>query len=266
MPQGAVYASLWAPTKGVIRRIDRGCASPYAVVLLVLIYAVFTTGPALTQTSVLSSEGKSQAEQQIELDIPAQSLETALGAFGAATQVQLFANAELTSGRQSRSLKGKFIPRVALDNLLAGTGLSARAIDDQGFTLVALPTAAVGAQDRAVSPTVLRFNRYSAALQDAVRSALCQHDETAPGSYRVLARFWIASSGAVARTELVTSTGETHRDGALTAAFQHLAIGAVPPVDLPQPVTLLVTFDTQSARYCSNVQRSRTAFDREAAQ
>jgi hypothetical protein len=264
MPHGAVYAGLWAPFKCLMRRSDRGCAQPCAVVLLVLILAAFEIEPALTQTSVLSSDNKGNAEQQIELDIPAQSLETALGAFGAATQIQLFANAELTSGRQSRSLKGKFIPRAALDTLLAGTGLAARAIDDQGFTLVALPTAAVVAQDRAVSPSVLRFNRYSAALQDAVRNALCQHDDTAPGSYRVLARFWIASTGAVARAELVTSTGETQRDGALTAAFQHLAIGTVPPVGMPQPVTLLVTSDTQSARYCSNVQRSRTAFDREA--
>jgi hypothetical protein len=189
------------------------------------------------------------ADQRIEFDIPAQPLELALSAYGTTANVQLVFDVELTQGLRSAALKGAFSPEIALEKLLAGSGLAARAIGDQGFTLVALP-AARGIAPGAVSPTVLRLNSYSAAIQDAVRNALCRHRETTPGSYRALVRFWTNASGAVDRTELVTSTGDDRRDAMLSTAFRDLSIAAAPPADLPQPVTLLVSSDGWSSRYC----------------
>lgn len=237
-------------------------------ILLAIVFATPAIESVQAQTSPPPYEEKNKTGRSMEFDIPAQSLELALSTFGATTQIQLFVDAELTAGRQSAALKGTFVPEIALNNLLAGTGLAARAIDDQGFTLVSLSTSAAGTPARdAASPMVLRFNRYSAALQDAMRSALCQREETAPGSYRALVRFWIGGSGAVARTELVTSTGDDRRDALLAAVFRGLAIGTPPPADMPQPVTLLVTSDARSAGYCSGVRRalSRAAMDGEPA-
>jgi hypothetical protein len=200
-----------------------------------------------------SHQEKSEPSGRAEFDIPAQPLGSALSAYGAVTRIQLFVDTELTAGRRSAALKGVFSFESALKSLLTGTGLTVRAIGDQGFTLVSLPSAQAGGEPSvpgAISPTVLRFNSYSAAIQDAMRGALCRHEEARPGSYRTLIRLWIGASGAVTDTELITSTGDSARDGMLSGAFQGLAVGAPPPADLPQPVTLLVTSGSRPSGYC----------------
>jgi hypothetical protein len=211
--------------------------------------------PTLAQSLVQSHEERSEPGDRIEFDIPAQSLGSALSAYGAATRIQLFVDAELAAGRRSTALKGVFSFDDALKDLLAGTGLEPRAIGDQGFTLVSQPPTRMGSDASvpgAISPTVMRFNRYSAAIQDAMRSALCRHDETRLGTYRALIRLWIGTSGAVTGIELVTSTRNSARDAALSGVFRGLTVGMSPPADLPQPVTLLVTSGNRPAGYCSD--------------
>jgi hypothetical protein len=209
--------------------------------------------PALAQAVTQSHQDKSEPSSRVEFDIPAQPLGSALSAYGAATRIQLFVDTELTAGRRSAALKGVFSVESALESLLAGTGLAARAIGDQGFTFVSLPSAQAGGGPSvpgAISPTVLRFNSYSAAIQDAMRGVLCRHEEARPGPYRTLIRLWIGVSGVVTRTEFITSTGDSTRDGMLSGAFQGLAVGTPPPADLPQPVTLLVTSGSRPSGYC----------------
>jgi hypothetical protein len=99
---------------------------------------------------------------------------------------------------------------------------------------------------RPVSPTVLRFIDYSAALQSAVQASLCRRGETRPGTYRTLIRLWIGASGSVARAVLLTSTGDERRDEMLSTTLQELTIGEPPPPGLPQPVTLLLAPGTAS--------------------
>jgi hypothetical protein len=163
----------------------------------------------------------------------------------------LFFAAELTEGHRSAPLKGSFTADIALKNLLAGSGLVSRAVDDLGFTLVSSTADGAAVSSPDATPAALRFNSYSAAIQDAVRGALCRHAETAPGSYRTLVRFWMRASGAVARIELVTSTGDSARDATLSSALEGLDIGSPPPAALPQPVILLLTSDGRPVEYCS---------------
>lgn len=226
--------------------------------ILSILCATILMEPATAQT-LIQSHQTNELGSRIEFDIPAQPLGSALSAYGAATRIQLFVDTELTAGRRSAPLKGVFSFEEALKNLLAGTGLLARAIGDQGFTLVSLPLARAGGEaggPGAMSPTVLRFNSYSAAIQNAMRGALCHHEETRPGSYRTLVRLWIGASGAVTGAELVTSTGDSTRDALLSGAFQGLAVGAPPPADLPQPVTLLVTSGNRPPGYCPEEGRA----------
>ncbi|WP_349644721.1 MULTISPECIES: STN domain-containing protein [unclassified Bradyrhizobium] len=201
----------------------------------------------LLTTSVVPQRSRA-AEPLVTFDIPAQPLETALGAYGTATGIQLLFDPTLTDGRRTPGLKGTFAAASALNRLLAGSGLAARMIGDAGFTLVALP--ARGPDD--VSPTVQRFNTYSAALQGAMRGALCRVRDAAPGPYRVLVRLWITSSGATERAELLTSSGDERRDGLLVGSLRTLSVG-MPPRDLPQPVTLLAAFEDDAATSCAGV-------------
>ncbi len=195
------------------------------------------------------------AEQFIAFDVPAQPLDAALSAYGAATRVQLLFDPGLTEGLRANGLKGSFTAEAALRQLLAGTGLAARIIGDEGFTLVRETAEGNPSDWRGMSPTVRRFNAYSVAVQSAMRDALCSHKETIPGSYRVVAQVWIGPSGTTERAELLTSSGDARRDAMLAASFRGLAIGASPPSDLPQPVTLLVTSEAMSAGYCPELRQ-----------
>jgi len=199
-------------------------------------------------------------EALIEFDIPAQALDAALSAYGSTARTQLLFDPDLIEGRRANGLKGTFTAADALRRLLAGTGIVARMIGDDDFTLV--PDLAA-ADPRDVSPMVRRFDAYSAAVQGAMGRALCRHEKTVPGSYRVLARVWIGASGVTDRAELLTSSGDAGRDAMVVASFRRLAIGLSPPGDLPQPVTLLVTFADTNSEYCRRLQR--TGEGREAA-
>jgi hypothetical protein len=202
--------------------------------------------------AVVVPQRLSATEQLIEFNIAAEPLDAALSEYGTATRIQLLFDAGLTEGRRANGVKGVFTAEAALRQLLAGTGIAARMIGNDGLTLV--PEAA----DRG-SPTVRQFAAYSAMLQDALRNALCRDRETAPGSYRALAQVWIGRSGKTDRAELLTSSGDIRRDAMLAASLRGLAIGASPPSDLPQPVTLLVTSEATGASYCPQSGRSREA-------
>lgn len=225
------------------RRVGR---VPKHVIALVLVGLAALLAGAFLQTSTA-------AERLISFDIPPQPLEAALSAYGAATGVQLLFDPALTEGRRTAGLKGTFGAEAALGQLLAGTGIAARMIGDDGFTLVPVPVKGHARAGHDMSPTVRRFNVYSAMLQDAMRHALCRSRETAPGSYRVLVQVWINPAGTADRAELLTSSGDVRRDALLAAGFRGLALGSSPPADLPQPVTLLITSEDVGAGYCSQL-------------
>ncbi|MCK9917121.1 STN domain-containing protein [Microbacteriaceae bacterium K1510] len=210
------------------------------------------------------------ATRPIRFDIPAQPLESALSAYGATTEIQLFVDATLTNGVRSSAVIGTLTPDEALKALLAGTGLAAHAIGDQGFTLAAVSaerSERTNERRETASLAAQRFNGYSGAIQSAMRGALCRREETVPGTYRFLVRFWVEASGTIVRPEIVTSTGDLSRDAMLSGALDGLAIGLPPPAELPQPVTILLTPGTPSGWYCGD-RAERTRGDnggREAA-
>jgi hypothetical protein len=193
-----------------------------------------------------------RAQKRINLDIAAQPLATALEAYCAAAGIQMFVDTGSIAGRRSVAVQGEFTRADALQRLLSGTGLAARFVGEQGFTLVAQPSSEADADASKRALLVRqRFAGYSAKLQTTLRKALCRSEETRPGTYRFVGRLWIGPPGIVSRAELITSTGSDARDAALLAVLQGAAIGEAPPPDLPQPVTLLLAADkTIAAQYC----------------
>jgi hypothetical protein len=211
-----------------------------------LLSAVCLAGlSAAAPTAFAAPDNEATVDDWVAFDIPAEPLADALNAYGAAAHTQLFVDAELTSGRRSAAVRGRFTLEAALQSLLVGTDLIARPIGDKGFTLVRpslrdTGTGELCAARSPISPSVLRFIDYSAAVQSAVQARLCRREETRPGTYRTLIRLWIDGSGAVLRAALLTSTGDEQRDAALSSALQALTVGEPPPPGLPQPVTLLL--------------------------
>lgn len=93
-------------------------------------------GPAgIGLAADLSPASPSIASEVMEFSIPAQALGEALTAFAAQSNVQLLVPSELTGGKRSAELSGRFPPMEALTKLLDGTGLTYEITDAGTITL-----------------------------------------------------------------------------------------------------------------------------------
>jgi outer membrane receptor protein involved in Fe transport len=82
--------------------------------------------PAHAQGNNGARQAQRPAASVVAFDIPAQSLDSALSAFGRATGVQLLYDSGITAGLRSAPVQGSFRPSEALARMLASTGLSSR--------------------------------------------------------------------------------------------------------------------------------------------
>jgi hypothetical protein len=171
---------------------------------------------------------------RVELDVPAQPLDQALKAFGAATGSQVFYETELTAGRTSNRVQGVFEREAALQVLLRQSELVARTIAPDTFSIVPTDT---------LSPALREAKHasvfYYGMIQAGIMAALCRHPETAPGGYRATMQSWIDGGGRIAQVRLIGTTGERQRDEAIKRAVRDVvfqpAVAAI-----PQPVTLAI--------------------------
>lgn len=167
----------------------------------------------------------------VQLDIPAQALEDALYAFGAATRIAVFVDGGTVNGRRSTAVKGTFTAAEALRILLIGTGLDAQPVGARAVTLLARP-----AQER---PNSMVYRRYSAILQSAALRRLCGDDMTSPGSYRMAMLLWVDERGQMTRVELLSSTGDAARDSRVHELMTQVS-AEPPPPKLRQPIVLVI--------------------------
>jgi hypothetical protein len=224
----------------VCARFDRQRATvaPVSFVLnLAVAAAVTALVVALPPQPAMGQAPPEQAS--IHFDIPSQPLSAALERYGDATGREVLYDSGLALGRHSMAVVGPMTPEAALQTLLTGTGLGARFMADGTFVL--MPLRAAERQDDAVSALVRE--RYYARIQGRLREALCTNTDTRPGSYRLVALFWIGTSGRVARYERLGSTGLPARDRNVDAALARLTIGTPPPAGFAQPVLIMIVPD-----------------------
>ncbi|MGO4717374.1 STN domain-containing protein [Bradyrhizobium sp. 2TAF24] len=176
------------------------------------------------------------AEPIVAFDIPAGDLDAALNAYIGASGMQLLYETRLTEGRHSSAVKGRLAPDVALRMLLAGSGLVARRIEVETFSITVAPRS--DGMGQAIP--VARDRPFVGALQATVIDSLCRDARTRPGDYRIAFELWIDAAGAVARSSLIGSTGSRERDDALRQALLGVTVRAAPPADLPQPVIMTI--------------------------
>lgn len=91
---------------------------------------------ALVLLLLLAGGRAAQAESPLlSLNLPAQDLEHALQAYSRATGMAVLVDRELTRGRRSIAVRGRFTAQEALAILLTGSGLMARYARSDAFTL-----------------------------------------------------------------------------------------------------------------------------------
>ena len=205
---------------------------------------------ALVLLLLLAGGRVAQAESPLLLlNLPAQDLEHALQAYSRATGMAVLVDRELTRGRRSISVRGRFTAQEALAMLLTGSGLMARYARSDAFTLqlpeVSQPPATRGAAAR----NAARINNsYATALQQAIETSLCRSSLTRPGSFRALVQVWVNPQGLIEHSRLVSSTGDEQRDEALVRNLGTARVERPAPSSLRQPVTLLLMPDTTGTR------------------
>lgn len=91
--------------------------------------------PALAQS-------QPAAAARTQFDVPAQSLEGAVTAFGLQSGLRISADQSILAGRQSPGVSGNMGSFEALSRLLTGTGITWRQIDARSVTLVKAPESA----------------------------------------------------------------------------------------------------------------------------
>jgi hypothetical protein len=176
----------------------------------------------------------------IAFDVPAQPLASALETYGSLSGLQVVYESSLARGRLSTVVKGTFTPEVALRMLLAGTGLLPRYMAADGFVLVPDPAASDTSQNT-LSP--LAETEYYGRIQAGLRQVFCNDERARLGGYRVAISLWIGGSGAVRRSALLDSTGNTALDATLDQAIRDMNIGEAPPAGFTQPIIMIITPD-----------------------
>lgn len=203
-------------------------------------------------------------EQTVAFDIAPQPLLTALRAYSEATGQAVLVDNALATGRQSPGVRGEFDKVEALQRLLAGTGLVASYSSDQAFTLKLAEPGETGVAPVRERPEAnvgggieVVTERYAGAIQQPIEAALCRSENTRPGTYRLAVQIWIAPSGKVMRTRLLTNMQNAQREHEIQTALDQLTL-APPSPELPQPVTLLLLPDRQlSESACANAASSQ---------
>jgi hypothetical protein len=94
--------------------------------------------------------------------------------------------------------------------------------------------------------------QYYGRIQAGLRQAFCADRRTRFGGYRVAIGLWIGASGAVARSALLDTTGDSDLDATLGRAMGEINIGEPPPAGFAQPVVMVITSDVM--RDCQAMQ------------
>ena len=179
-----------------------------------------------------------------DFDIPALPLDSALDRYAAQSRRPVLFRSELVTGRMSSAVQGRFLPEVALNQLLKGTGLVAERDEAGGgggsaFVLMQADEHAAPAPYAGID-NLVSDRRYPGQVQSRIWQALCSTPRTAPGTYRALMRFQLSADGRIQGVRLLGSTGEPQRDVALMETLRAIQVPP-PPLDMvQQPLTMLI--------------------------
>ncbi|MGU3576040.1 TonB-dependent receptor domain-containing protein [Brucellaceae bacterium C25G] len=98
--------------------------------------AALLSGTAVLSFSLLDSAYAQSAAQTVEVNIPAQSLANALISFSRQTKIEILITTDLAAGRRSSPVSGSMSSYSALNQVLAGTGLTYRSTNANTVTII----------------------------------------------------------------------------------------------------------------------------------
>lgn len=230
----------------------RRLLTPVRLCLRVIVWASSLALPLIPQEAAASADlavsaQGAEVDEKFAFDIPAQPLRTALRTYSESTGQAVLFDDNLTLGRRSTGVSGRFDSAEALGLLLQGTGLVAKYSSDHSFTLKLASLSGDHSQKtgsasngNASQDAAAVIERYAGKIQKLIQAALCQSQMTRPGTYRLALQVWLGPSGRVQDIRLLsTLDGAGGREASVREALDRLTFEP-PPKLLPQPITLLL--------------------------
>lgn len=179
----------------------------------------------------------------ISVDIPAQSLDSALERFSQISSMQMLYDANLTAGRRSTTVSGRYSVQDALVRLLEGTGLRARFTAGGSVVITpALPADMTLDMLHVQPPPVIggqaAFLSYVDVVRRDIEAALQADAELSKGNYRISLRLWLDAEGRVARSEVIASSASSAINSRFRAVLRSIRVSQTPPESLPLPMRI----------------------------
>ncbi len=219
-----------------------------------VVFSAFLAAAIAGLDASAADEGDTAASVSVSrkfaMNIPAQPLASALQAFSSVTGIETLYDSAVARERRSTAVVGTFTASEALQLLLAGTRLSARAIAQDAVTI---EQAQASAHVVVGPPPDRSANRlYFGVIQAGLERALCDEEQVRPGGYRAVLKFTIAADGQIRQPSLVGTTGNEQRDRIIARKLDGVSLGVPPPADLQQPIMIaILPQPSGTARSCA---------------
>lgn len=131
-----------------MKRVFEWCAELFRCRALSVAMIFAFAGGAVLQTSPLFAQSSPSVESTTAFDIPAGPLAGALNKLAETAGVQFIYSSELAVGRRAAGVRGSLTVREAITQVLAGSGLTFRFIDERTVAIEKAP----GADKRVLGP------------------------------------------------------------------------------------------------------------------
>ncbi|MCW5462976.1 STN domain-containing protein, partial [Pseudomonas aeruginosa] len=178
--------------------------------------------PSLLASSLLLAVS-AQAQEKLDMDLPAAPLGQAINALAQQSSVQILFAGDLGAGRQAPALKGRYTPEEALRQLLRDSGLQAQTRDEHTFIVVpagearkaAAPVPQAQSEPLDMEQMEITASRTSSDLVSATRqSTVIEHaqlEELRQGSDSLATVLAKAVPGMSDSSRTITEYGQTLR-------------------------------------------------------
>jgi outer membrane receptor protein involved in Fe transport len=160
-------------TSSAVSRPGDAASSRWPAVLTIAAALAMPGGPVAAQESRperAASQQLAQAEARHDFSIAPQPLRSALVEFGSQSGLQVSYPSELAGNLRSPGVSGQLTPTVALQRLLAGTGLSHRFTGPTTVTLEKAPAGEPGVVR--LDEVVVTGEKYERSLRDTAASVM----------------------------------------------------------------------------------------------
>ncbi|MCQ9616637.1 STN domain-containing protein [Paenalcaligenes niemegkensis] len=172
-----------------------------------------------------------------EFSIPPLPLNEALTHYTEATGYSVFYETSVVAGKKASAVQGHHSAEAALRQLLSGSNLTARFVNQRSIMLTTRQQPAP--QPGQSSAPSMAQRRYDGKLQQQVTQALCANPAIGAGQYRIALRFAISGNQRIHQLR-VRVAEQPDIEPAVRGALADLPVAAPPP-DFSQPVVMIVS-------------------------